>query len=326
MIGINEIGLWAGITGVILAWFSSADEGLDLPKKWARHLFLADRTSSFALKPSGWVNGFSKMFDKVFGVNHLSFFCYKRTIAASLISVLGVALYVLLSSTEGTGFTNQFSPFTTIQFWVFAILINGTIDFISLLQTRFLISQMQKMSSIFLQILVLFVDIIFTLAVILICLHLFLYVLDPLYKNAVQYFNSVMQGGEKDYQGFVLHFHIMHLVQNILSVLSNGKAFLATNFGIDTSGAIYNKLLPGDGFNTSSVSSEIFFITTFITSIWLWFYAIAVASVKIVSASSPAMNIIRKIFRWRQRPMLSLGLISAALWTIMFWSWAFIVL
>lgn len=321
-IELREMAFWASIVGVILAWFRSADDGLDIPKRWSRLLFLADKTAKFGLAAGGWVHGFAKMFDRVFGSKHLSWQCYLRALVVSILTVLAVSLYVLMGRANGhTGFSQQFSPFTTIQFWVFAIVVNGTIDYISLLETRFLIGRMQQTQSLPKQLAIIVVDILATAVIFVLTLSLMALVLSPLYARALEYFAVVQQGGAKSAQTFVWSFHVVHLMQNILSVLANVRVDLAAVLHVDESNPLLRLLLPGTGFQTEGVASEMFFAATFVTSIWLWLYGSSILVVRLASLSSPVMRIVRRIFQWRTRPMLSLGLIASFLWTVCFWTW-----
>lgn len=320
MLTIEDLGLWAGITGLILAWFSSADEGLDEPKKWARQLFLADRHSNRALRPSRWVSAFSKMFDKVFGPKHVSWQCYKTSLKVSLATTLFASIIVLFSVDSGTGFAQYFSPFTSINFWFFAIIANATADYVSLLETRYLVRLMGKTQSTLLQLFILILDLILTILIFISVLHLVMFLLSPIYDSALAYFESIKAGGEKQYEMFVLYNIVVWVTQGILTVFANAREVLEAAFDLSNYQGLLEVILPGKGFGTET-NTEIFFLTTFVTSMWLWVYGFSILFLKTLASSSRAMSIVRSAVRWREKPMQSIGLIASLLYTLLFWTW-----
>ena len=102
-----------------------------------------------------WSQTFCRLFDAIFGENHFHRTCIARSVLASLIAVIG--LWVLMGSSGALDERINSSK----GFWdiiVIGLFVNVLADYVSLLETRYILGQMHRVNSIFGQFLVLLID------------------------------------------------------------------------------------------------------------------------------------------------------------------------
>lgn len=125
---------------------------------------------------STWSEQFCNMFDAVFGSQHLSWRCFLRSSVASVLSV--ILLYTMLAKIlnvmNGRALPEQ--GIGDLNLWKVVLIgaaINIFPDYLSLLETRWLIKHFEKVHSITGQLAVLFVDAIFTGSIIWLGINVF---------------------------------------------------------------------------------------------------------------------------------------------------------
>lgn len=123
-----------------------------------------------------WSSQFCDVFDSVFGEKHLSWKCFFRSCLVSIISVLFV--YFLLN----TGFDifgegkRVLGAVTLQELFIYGALLNFIPDYISLFETRWLLKRFSYSDSFIAQVVMLLLDLIFTLVIISIYITLTLLV------------------------------------------------------------------------------------------------------------------------------------------------------
>jgi hypothetical protein len=133
----------------------------------------------------GWAKSFIRLFDSVFGEHHLSLKCFLRSIAASLIAV--VVIWLLMGSAEMVGLRMQ-SDLSLGWILITGLAINVVADYVSLLETRWLLGRMPRHWV--LQIGVLILDFLVSAAIIWIVI--FLYLRSPLHSGEVETFAEIL--------------------------------------------------------------------------------------------------------------------------------------
>lgn len=131
------------------------------------------------VEQENWCKSFCALFDSCFGRNHLSLLCIVRSAIASLLAVS--ILWLIFGAEAGLGGRTT----DTLPFWQLALIalgINLVADYLSLLETRWLLGQMQRWNSAWAQALALVVDAVVTGAIILAAI--FAYQASPLYDGA----------------------------------------------------------------------------------------------------------------------------------------------
>jgi len=134
----------------------------------------------FKSKLTHWLNGtyedtwtaqFGRLFDTVFGEKHFSWKRLYRSAVASVLSV--IFLYVLFAHILGVMGERSFGA---IPFWQVLLLgaaINIIPDYLSLIETRWLLRRFERVRSFPLQIVLLLVDLVFTAAIIFGAINLY---------------------------------------------------------------------------------------------------------------------------------------------------------
>jgi hypothetical protein len=156
--------------------FKDLEEKLSDDTRLSIAVWLLDAKVERLIEP--WPRTVARVFDQVFGKRHISWQCFKRSCLASLVAVTAVAVYV------GTGILAHWptaqpvagqgqahSDVTTTAFLIVGLFAALTVsfffgnvipDFISLLETRFILHRMQLTASVPMQALLLGVDFVIT--------------------------------------------------------------------------------------------------------------------------------------------------------------------
>ncbi|MEO1471105.1 MAG: hypothetical protein AAFV86_18825, partial [Pseudomonadota bacterium] len=155
----------------------------------AGSLLHPDRRAAIGLWLAGaeseetWSKTFVSLFDAVFGARHLSLKCFVRSAIASLIAVAGIWM---LMGEAGTFALRLEAELGLGAVLVIALGVNVVADYVSLLETRWLLGQMHRIRSTWAQALVLVADALVSGAIIWAAIAL--YVWSPLYEGEIDSF------------------------------------------------------------------------------------------------------------------------------------------
>jgi hypothetical protein len=131
------------------------------------------------VEQENWCKSFCALFDSCFGRNHLSLHCMLRSALWSLLAVS--ALWIIFGAEASLG-TRAGDVLPFWQVVLIALVINLVADYVSLLETRWLLTQVHRVRSVAGQIAILIVDALVTGAIILAVI--FVYQMTPLYDGA----------------------------------------------------------------------------------------------------------------------------------------------
>ena len=113
---------------------------------------------------TNWSRQFCAMFDAVFGARHLSVGCFLRSSVASLLGVL--ALYLLFGPVLGLLQGRTPKGLSMTEALVLGALVNVIPDYLSLLETRWLLRFMDRWRGFWAQVVLLAVDLVVSAAII----------------------------------------------------------------------------------------------------------------------------------------------------------------
>lgn len=124
------------------------------------------------LSPSlqGWPGTFAAMFDRVFGEKHLTVRCFIRSAIVSYIAVFILGVYV----DRAFGWLSSFRLIELREWIRWGFVSNVVPDYVSLLETRYIFSLVQRTRSSALQFVGVFVDLILTTLISLLTAHIIL--------------------------------------------------------------------------------------------------------------------------------------------------------
>ncbi|MFG5384057.1 SEL1-like repeat protein [Yoonia sp. R2-816] len=132
-----------------------------------------------------WSDSFIGLFDAVFGQNHFSVRCFLRSVAATLIAV--VLIWLLMGSANTIGLRMQ-SDTTLGSLLIIGMIVNIAADYVSLLETRWLLGRMPR--RVLAQIGVLILDLM--ISALIIWIAIFGYINSPLHDGEIETFAEIL--------------------------------------------------------------------------------------------------------------------------------------
>ncbi len=278
------IGTGVGFGGAVLALcWKSEDVASPAAKtaiaNWLRRLDVGETLER-------WPDGFVHLFDQVFGERHFSISCFLRSCVASIVAVV-ILVFVFLSlrgvDAIYAGLFGDMSLWETIEiFLIFALGVNLLADYLSLLETRYLLNMLPGRRGLLTTPIFLLVDAILTLAiyfgVILISLTLA---------------DSLLMDGES------------------LKLL-----FRDPREWLDQFLTVMIELFTFEGFigkyGTCLYSS-------FFTSLWLWLFVISRWLVRLITPLRAWLRLGKWFLDIDSHPLRSLGVVAGGLASLGYW-------
>ena len=286
------------LAGIVWKFFERVEAVLTDQTKLEIAVWILDR-KTLGSSLHTWPDSFAKMFDRVFGQNHLSLRCFWRSTLASYVALALVACFTLW---HGGGLKRLYQveqeglPQKTILIALVALLSSVLLDYVSLLKTRWLLFLMESRQSSLLRCLLLISD----------------FCIDCLVGGVATFiaFNLFVNGSV-----------IVDVFQHVpsaakLGVMRYAQALFDFSDPVRTARAILH----------DSVST-LWFAPVFFTSIWLWLYA---GSGFLLKAARRFAGFDR-LFNWftvkvdiEKKPLQSIGLVAGALVAVVYWAAAIV--
>jgi len=180
------LGTWITLVVGLISLFQRGGEAMTEKGRSAVRSWLL--RSKVEEKVSSWAESFESLFDAVFTERHLSWACFSRSVLASAIVVSVVLLGMIGFGTATpyevamTGLADSWIAGVLYAFG-FVILVNSFVDYISLYQTRWIISRMSGASNTVSHLVYLILDAVLTTGIIVLSV------------GGLQVFALAMQGG-----------------------------------------------------------------------------------------------------------------------------------
>ncbi len=165
---------WLTFIGENLPWQVYLAAAFFIMTSTALNLLAQERKDEIALWLMGaqpeesWSKSFLSLFDALFGKHHLSARCFARSCIASVLAVSGIWGLMAMTGTLETRFAGAMAWTEALAI---GIAVNLMADYVSLLETRFLLSRMDRLRSFGAQALVLLADLILSAAIILVVIE-----------------------------------------------------------------------------------------------------------------------------------------------------------
>lgn len=161
------IGTGLGFGGAVLALFWKSEEVASPAAKTAIANWLRGLDLGEALER--WPTAFIHIFDRLFGERHFSLACFLRSCIASIISVVLMAfVFVSLRGYEAI-FAGLFSKDSLAEvieiFLLLALGVNLLVDYVSLLETRYLLNIIARQKSALITAALLLLDLVLTIGI-----------------------------------------------------------------------------------------------------------------------------------------------------------------
>jgi hypothetical protein len=276
---LSFIGSWIGIAGFVWVLFERADKVMKQDAKEKISIFLIN--FDFKKKINTFPEYFISIFDSIFGDKHFSIKCIMRSCFSSLLSLLLICLFQI-SISEIPEYDKEAYIILPIYIFFLGILINFIPDYISLLETRYLISLVSKKKPKNIIFILIFFDIFLSTIIIFFGIQLY---------NSLKYIFHVIP--DERTMLWMLIFNLGSLPESYFECLTYLLSF-------------------------DSVYS-LFFYSTFFTSVWLWVYSISVfIAPPLAKICSKWYWLLNNFFDIANKPILSLGWISSMIVTLIF--------
>ena len=123
-----------------------------------------------------WARSFTALFDAVFGSRHLSLNCFVRSTIASLVAV--AIIWLMMGNLGALGLRIR-SELSLGSVLVLALAVNVAADYLSLLETRFLLGRIDRFRTIPAQAAILLLDFALSAAIIWLAIFAFLHSPQP---------------------------------------------------------------------------------------------------------------------------------------------------
>ena len=282
---LSYLGTWAAFAGGLWFLCDKAEEAVSPTVRrsasaWLRNV---DPKSHVAR----WPSLFAAAFDKLFGERHWTWRCFRRSAVASLLSV-GVLSWLYWSVNGYLGWDlvdgrpaslGESLPY--IAMWGAWNLLP---DYLSLLQTRWVLRRLEARGSAALVV----VDLVIT-AFIAIAGHLLFMFGQTIFALAVSLsdpssFHDVVSSFSGDFEWWLDHIRDLVTLDSTSTPLTLG----------------------------------IFVYSTFLTSVWLWLYLAAGAAVRVAGGFNVGLRWLRGFTDLDEQPFRSLGFAAILITTLIF--------
>jgi hypothetical protein len=274
----------AALAGIVWKFFDKVEAVLTDQTKFEIAVWLVGVKVDQKVEP--WPETFARVFDRVFGKEHLSWKCFARSSIASL-AAIGLTIVVTYPHQGAWGAVLWRSmPFTILGV---ALLANIVPDYFSLLETRFILGRIKRPTSAWDVLLWLIIDL--ALAA---------------YSAAIS-----TQMGVSAFLSFT-------------GVLYSGAPF-AESLSLLKSPYLLNPLKVGLMWQVATKVvgvGPMWFYPAFFTSIWLWLYAGSGFLLKFARRFDLGFDWFNRKFDIEKKPLNAIGLVAGSLVAILYWTWA----
>ena len=237
-----------------------------------------------------WPDTFISVFDSIFGKQHFSWFCFKRSVIASFISITIVTLFWIafadqqfLEFLERIGTSPRRNWYSVIVISV--IILNTVPDYLSLLESRYVIKIMSNKKSNTTILILLFVDLIIT---------------------GIIFLFFMVSGGT---------FALILAVDGYYNYIET-RGFL--DYLISDASSAFKSVIRFDIVNVGTIPDSIWFVSTYFTSVWVWLYIFAGFMMRAGRAFDIGMNVVKEYLNLEHAPLRTIGFLSVILLTVVY--------
>ena len=278
-----QFGLGLGLFYGVTKFFDVVGDRLNEDTKLEIAVWLLGVKVGQKVEP--WPDTFAKVFDRVFGTKHLTWRCFWRSTSVSLAMA---ALCVLITTWTYYRTITFDGPFILVLLGVL-IISNVLPDYISLLETRKLLSLMSRSKRGAVWLIVLIIDGFVTVTI-------------ASWGTILALILMMSLIGRLPFSGLML-----------LAVVLFWPLWLVLVPGIMTA------LIWGGGLNTSSIGF-VTLLPAFFTSIWLWLYAGSGFILKAARRFDIGFDWFNRKFDIEKKPLQSIGLVAGVVVALVYWA------
>lgn len=280
LLGLGGTG--CAVTLSVLGLFWNADKAFSEEFRLA----LSKQLQRLKIDTEGvnWPRAFAGVFDRIFGERHLTWICFFRSAIASaacyfIIAAVMLSLIELDPAGQSTQTKADIFYVLLVAFVLVGLTVNTLADYISLMETRYLINKMIKRPSKTFIVLALIADAVFTTAIYAISLTLVVFVL-------------------------------LDVANYIIDDIAH------STLGIDRN--IVDFVLFGQKFEGFFLVLIITFATTLFTSVWVWLCLLGWGFVRNAARFQTLLQALQFALPIKTSPMRAIGEIAATATALVF--------
>jgi len=283
---LGFFGTWAALAVGIVVLFREGEKAMSQEARAAVSDWLLQE--SFVNRPSDWPETFIDLFDAVFTEDHFSWACFWRSAVVSVTGAIVISgvLWMLGVFSRETFIMSNISENTRPSFniqialtLVSAVIYNSIFDYLSLFETRKVLSYTESHS--------------YDNQLIIILLDLFLTLL-------IIYFGML----------FIIYSINVYLIPSRAYAIFKIEEILDLLYS--PLRAIYSVYPMGDSLPTALIYS------TFITSVWVWTYVLSGYVIRLVYPFVEGVSFLKDSLDIRGRPVHSMGVLIAGFLSVVF--------
>lgn len=287
---LRWIAGWLGLGTAVYLLFDRAEHVTKPKIKRGISRWLQNQGHGDAVR--NWPDAFIRVFDQIFGEKHLSWKCFRRSCLASVAGVVILSVFAL-DAQFWDELPETPAPWLKLILMVLtAVFVNLIPDYLSLLETRYLLSLMRQTDSPIARVLILVLDLLATW-------YAFFFFLLVLYLGAG------LLTGDPDAQ-------LQGTEWLILPIFPFGALWMTVTDATQLWGA------PEATFFAILIGS------TFLTSAWLWLYLAGAGALKLARRMRKGTIRAVSVFDVDRQPLRSIGMvcnlgITAAFAVVLIW-------
>jgi hypothetical protein len=269
------------LAGIVWKFFERVEAVLTDQTKFEIPVWLVGR-KKFGPKVQPWPETFARVFDRVFGKKHLSWKCFARSCAFSLVTMFLANVYLIIYFY----LIGRVYLFDLLFLSCYYAAVNLLPDYLSLLKARLAINWMAHVSSIT-KYGLLIEDLLLSVAIAVVA-------------HAIAF--SILMAGSGAYDGWSLYTLVRTDVFNILTHFLTGYDALNRLTGMDATAPV------------------LFWPPALFSSAWLWLYAGSGFLLKAARRFDIGFDWFNRRFDIEKKPLQSIGLVAGALVAIVYWT------
>jgi len=298
------LALWATVAGGVWFLFDKAEQSVNETVRAETAAWLEADSARIAM--DGLPRVFQVMFDKVFGERHLSWTCFYRSCFASLLAVTAVLAAWLVTRPEARMLAGEPAFIRSVLWMVFFTgLLNFIPDYLSLLETRLLLTRMTgrwKTRTILLA------DALFTGVISFAVIRLSL---------ALVYASGMVMvpvdGGDEAVLTMQVRQQVVDLGSprdQIIDMVTFSEDFGGISMSIAAEG--------NDTYGEVPIPIGMFFWSAFVTSAWLWLFAAATVVLRVLATVGARFRPLVAALGASEAPFRAVGYASVMVVTVLF--------
>jgi len=298
------------LAGIVWKFFERVEAVLNDDTKLEIAIWLVGR-KKFGPKVQPWPETFARLFDRVFGTRHLSWKCFWRCCLASyVVFIIAVIIAITLSADRSPW---NIGVVRVLAVFLIVLFTNAIPDYLSLLETRYILRLMLLYKTLKVHAILLFTDLLLTV---------YFGCIGAIFLSACQQ-QFVLQSvlGSVSITPSVGD-QVLHAATHPIETI---RAGIAGDIRIVTDVFMSHPNPPSAQPTVALYGGDLkigrpIIVASCVTSIWLWLYAGSGFLLKAARRFDIGFDWFNRKFDIEKKPLQSIGLVAGALVAVVYWA------